>query len=145
MIIVPPKRLKDTPRGVRCDRPAELLDVYPTLVDAIGLKPIDTDKHLDGMSLLPWLADPAAKKDRPAITTIYAHNHSIVDTRYRYTRYADGSAELYDRQADPHEFDNLIEQSDSRRELREVVDRLSRWIPKEEAGEPDLVDDRVKQ
>ncbi|MGB0767911.1 MAG: DUF6807 family protein [Phycisphaeraceae bacterium] len=143
LIIVPPKRMKDTPRGVRCDRPAELLDVYPTLVDAVDLKTTEADKHLDGLSLLPWLADPAAEKDRPAITTIYAHNHSLVDTRYRYTRYADGSEELYDRSIDPHEFDNLIEQAKSDEALQTVIKRLSKHLPKDEAGKPDFVDDRV--
>ena len=34
LIIVPPKRLADTPRGERCDRPVDLLDVYPTLIEA---------------------------------------------------------------------------------------------------------------
>lgn len=145
LIIVPPKRLKDTPRGVRCDRPAELLDVYPTLVDAVDLESAEADKRLDGLSLLPWLAKPQAAKDRPAITTIYAHNHSLVDTRYRYTRYAEGSEELYDRQADPHEFDNLIEQAKSDKTLQAVIKRLARHIPENEAGEPDLVDDRVKK
>lgn len=145
MIIVPPKRLKQTPRGVRCDRPAELLDVYPTLIDAVGLEAVDSDKQLDGMSLLPWLAKPQSEKARPAITTIYAHNHSLVDTRYRYTRYADGSEELYDRQSDPHEFDNLIEQAKTDTELQAVIKRLASHLPRDEAGEPDLVDDRVKK
>ena len=145
MIIVPPKRLKDTPRGVRCDRPVELLDVYPTLIEGAGLAPAGTDKHLDGLSLLPWVADPAAKKDRPAITTIYAHNHSVVGDRYRFTRYADGSEELYDRLKDPHEFDNLIDQIDTNDYITIVLKRLSGFIPQNEAGEPDLVDDRVKQ
>ncbi len=145
MIIVPPKRMTDTPRGLRCERPVELLDVYPTLVEAAKLKPIGADKHLDGLSLLPWLAEPAAKKTRPAITTIYAHNHSLVDGRYRYTRYADGNEELYDRQADPHEFDNLIQQIETSDHLKAVVKRLSQWLPQEEAGEPDLVDDRVRK
>ncbi len=80
---------------------------------------------------------------RPAITTIYAHNHSVVDDRYRYTRYADGSQELYDRQQDPHEFENLIEQAKTDDKLQKVVQELANWIPKDEAGEPDLVDDRV--
>ena len=145
LIVVPPKRIKDTPRGVRCDRPAELLDVYPTLLDATGLEPSDSDKNLDGLSLLPWLAEPAAEKPRPAITTLYAHNHSLVDTRYRYTRYADGSEELYDRQADPHEFDNIINQARTDDHLSAVIEHLKQAIPKEEAGEPDLVNDRIKQ
>jgi choline-sulfatase len=139
MIIVPPKRMTDTPRGVRCDRPAELLDIYPTLVDATGLEKQDTDKHLDGMSLLPWINDPAAKKDRPAITTIYAHNPRVAGDRYRYTRYADGSEELYDRKTDPHEFDNLITQVKQRPELQAVIKRLSGFIPDKEAGKPDLI------
>ena len=144
MIIVPPRRLKDTPRGVRCDRPAELLDVYPTLIDAVGLAPIDQDQHLDGISLLPWLANPQAAKQRPAITTLYAHNHSLVDSRYRYTRYADGSEELYDRLEDPHEFDNLIEQVKNDTDLQAVLDKLSGSIPQDEAGEPDLIDERIQ-
>ena len=145
MIVVPPKRMKDTPRGVRCDRAVELLDVYPTLVHAARLKPIPADAKLDGLSLLPWIADPKAAKERPAITTIYAHNHSIVDDQYRYTRYADGSEELYDRQADPHEFDNLIAKAKEDQKLAAVVKRLAAHIPSYEAGKPDLVDDRLKK
>ncbi len=143
LIVVPPKRMTDTPRGVRCDRPAELLDVYPTLVAATGLARSDTDQKLEGTSLLPWIADPRAAKQRPAITTIYAHNHSFVDDRYRYTRYADGSEEFYDRKADPHEFDNLIERAKTDSELQVVIERLAAWIPKQQAGEPDLVDDQA--
>ena len=139
----PPLRLSHTPRGVRCDRPAELLDIYPTLVEGVGLGAADSDRLLDGCSLLPWLNDPDREKDRPAITTIYAHNHSVCDTRHRYTRYADGAEELYDRGADPNEFDNLIERVSTDEGLRAVVDDLSGWIPSEEAGEPDLVMDRL--
>lgn len=143
LIIVPPRRIADTPRGVRCDRPVELLDVYPTLVAAAGVAPVESDRHLDGLSLLPWLAEPAAEKTRPAITTLYAHNHSVVGDRYRYTRYADGSEELYDRQADPHEFTNLADRIDADAKLQAAVQRLAAHLPKDEAGQPDLVDDRV--
>lgn len=143
MIIVPPLRLADTPRGVRSDQPVELLDVYPTLVEALSLPAETTDAKLDGLSLLPWIADPDRPKERPAITTLYSHNHSIVDERYRYTRYADGSAELYDRQNDPHEFENLISLVADNPDLARVVAQLSQWIPADEAGPPDLLDDMV--
>jgi arylsulfatase A-like enzyme len=143
MIIVPPRRMATTPRGVRCDRPVELLDVYPTLLAGTNLEPIDADRQLDGLSLLPWLANPDAPKLRPAITTIYAHNHSVCSTRYRYTRYADGNEELYDRNADPHEFHNLIGLVKSDPELQAVTKRLAAGIPTQEAGTPDLVDDRI--
>ena len=80
----------------------------------------------------------------PAITTIYAHNHSVVNERYRYTRYADGSEEFYDRKKDLHEFDNLMAE-DMAEEHAATIKILRAWIPKEEAGKPDLVDDRVKK
>jgi len=139
LIIVPPKRLTDTPRGVRCARPVELLDIYPTLLAAAGLPAVDSDRHLEGLSLLPWIGNPDAPRERPALTTLYAGNHSLCDDRYRYTRYADGSEELYDRHADPHEFDNRIEQAGERPELRAVIGRLSAWIPKQEPAPPDLI------
>ncbi|MEM9021020.1 MAG: sulfatase [Planctomycetota bacterium] len=139
LIIVPPRRMTDTPRGVRCDRPTELIDIYPTLLAAAALPPTDSDQYLDGLDLLPWLTDPNREKPRPALTTIYAHNHSLVGDRYRYTRYADGSEELYDRQNDPHEFDNLINQVERRPDLQAAIDRLSEWIPENEPGGPDLL------
>jgi len=118
MMVVPPRHLKEMPRGVRCDRPVELLDVYRPLVQATALEAKPSDEQLDGLNLLPWIADPYASKERPAITTIYAHNHSVVDTRYRYTRYAEGSEEFYDRQTDPHEFSHSSALQTQRRPLR---------------------------
>ncbi len=145
LIVVPPKRIKTFPRGARCEQPVELLDVYPTLIHGTGIKSIPADKKLDGVSLLPWIARPMVGKQRPAITTLYGHNHSLVDEQYRYTRYADGNEELYDRKADPHEFDNLIAKAKDDAKLAAVIKRLAAHIPKDEAGKPDLVDDRVKK
>lgn len=139
LIIVPPKRISDTPRGVVCERPVDLLDLYPTLLEAAGLAPSESDRHLEGLSLMPWIRDPAAPRERPALTTLYSGNHSLRDERWRYTRYADGSEELYDHLADPHEHRNLIGEIDDRPELQAAVERLASWIPEEQAGEPDLV------
>ena len=139
LIIVPPGRIDDTPRGVRCDRPVELIDIYPTLLEATGLEPVDSDRQLEGLSLMPWIGEPGAPRERPAVTTLYSGNHSICDERYRYIRYADGSEELYDRAEDPHEFDNLIPLLEQKPELRAVIERLSAWIPARQAGDPDLI------
>jgi len=139
LIIVPPKRITGTPRGARCDRPADLLDVYPTLLEAAGIPAADSDKLLEGLSLMPWMRDPQAPRERPALTTLYSGNHALRDERYRYIRYADGAEELYDHSVDPHEHHNLIGKTGERPELRAAVERLAVWIPKEQAGEPDLV------
>ena len=139
LIIVPPKRLKETPRGVRCDRPVDLIDVYPTLLAATGVEAAESDKHLEGLSLMPWIRNPETPRERPALTTLYSGNHALRDEHYRYIRYADGSEELYDHRTDPHEHENLIPRTEERPDLRAVVERLSAWLPKDQAGEPDLI------
>jgi len=139
LIIVPPQRMKDMPRGVRCDRPDELIAIYPTLLAATGVEREASDEHLDGVSLIPWVKGPTAPRERPALTTLYGGNHSVCDQKYRYTRYADGSEELYDRADDPHEFENLIPKVDQNPKWRAAVGRLSAWIPEKEAGKPDRV------
>jgi hypothetical protein len=48
-----------------------------------------------------------------------------------------------DRQSDPHEFENLIGKIEANKELQSVVKRLANWIPKNQAGNPDLVDEKM--
>ncbi|MBS0202712.1 MAG: sulfatase [Planctomycetes bacterium] len=109
--------------GGRCTQPAELLDIYPTLIDLCGLKPRD---DLEGISLNPQLKDANAKRDRPAITSHNQGNHGIRSESWRYIRYADGTEELYDMQADPHEWTNLAAKS----EHAAVIAAHRRWLPK---------------
>ena len=90
--------------GARVTSPAELLDIYPTLVDLAGLP---AQQGLEGHSLRPQLRDASAPREWPAITTHNAGNHGIRSERWRYIRYADGSEELYDMRSDPQEFENL--------------------------------------
>jgi len=109
--------------GQRCLQPAELLDIYPTLIELAGVPP-RTD--LEGLSLVPQLRDAASKRERPAITSHNQGNHGIRSERWRYINYADGSEELYDLQADPNEWHNLA----SRSEYAPVIAEHRRWLPK---------------
>lgn len=113
--------------GSSCGRPAELLDIYPTLVELCGLPPRD---DLEGHSLVPQLRDPSAPREAPAITTHNPGNHSIRSERWRYIRYADGGEELYDHRDDPHEWNNRA--SDAA--LAGVRRELSRWLPAKDAA-----------
>ncbi len=108
--------------GQRCSRPAELLDIYPTLAELCGLPP---RQDLEGLSLVPQLQNAAAQRDRPAITSHNQGNHGVRSERWRYIRYADGSEELYDMQADPHEWTNLA----SRPEYAAVIADHKQWLP----------------
>ena len=110
-------------QNARCGRPAELLDIFPTLLELANF-PARPD--LEGHSLVPQLKDAAAPRDFPAITTHNHDNHTIRTERWRYIRYADASEELYDLQADPNEWKNLAadaRHADTKRDL-------AKWLPK---------------
>lgn len=109
-------------RGARCSRPAELLDIYPTLIELCGLPPVD---GLEGHSLLPQLRDANAPRPWPAITTHNQGNHAVRSEHWRYIRYANGEEELYDMRNDPNEWRNLAQ--DAR--YRAIVEEHARWLP----------------
>jgi arylsulfatase A-like enzyme len=111
-----------SPAG-RCTQPAELMDIYPTLVELCGLSP-RTD--LEGISLAAQLKDAGARRERPAITSHNQGNHGIRSERYRYIRYADGSEEFYDIQSDPREWTNLIKDPN----YSPAIAEHRRWLPK---------------
>lgn len=88
----------------RSERPAELIDVFPTLLELASLP---KDASQEGQSLVPLIADPTADWAHPAITSFGKGNVAIRSTQYRFIQYLDGSQELYDLKSDPHEWTNL--------------------------------------
>lgn len=111
---------------VRCTRPVSLLDIYPTLIELCGLTP---KPELEGTSLLPYLRNPAAPSDHPRLTTWERNNHSVRSERWRFTRYSDGTEELYDHDNDPNEWDNLADDSS----LADIRDEMSQYLPTDNA------------
>ena len=108
--------------GEVCTQPAELLDIYPTLIDLCGL---NERGGLEGHSLTPQLVDATAERPWPAITTHNKDNHGIRSERWRYIRHADGSEELYDMENDPNEWTNLAGDP----EYGDIIEDHARWIP----------------
>ena len=86
------------------DRPAELLDIFPTLLELAGLP---ADSAQEGQSLVPLMKNPKEAWAHPALTSFGLGNYSVRSTRYRFIQYFDGSRELYDLSKDPHEWKNL--------------------------------------
>ncbi len=113
-------------KAARCERPVELLDLYPTLLDLCALPP---RAGLEGHSLVPLLKDAGAARPWPAITTHNQDNHTVRTEQWRYIRYADGSEELYDERADPNEWTNLARDPRHAAMKRE----LAQWLPKSSA------------
>lgn len=114
---------------------AELVDLYPTLVDLAGLRP---PHALDGSTLRPALLDPSASGKAAALTQhprpasmrdISSMGYSARTDRHRYTewrRLPDGEVlarELYDHAADPAESRNLAPAADPAL-LRELAAHL---------------------
>ncbi|MAI34345.1 MAG: hypothetical protein CBE00_09385, partial [Planctomycetaceae bacterium TMED240] len=113
-----------------CSRSVGLIDVFPTLLDLAHL-PKRTD--LEGRSLKPLLETPKSKWNRPVLCTFGPNNHSLRGNRYRYSRYADGSEELYDHQNDANEWNNLIADEATAVESRQIADQMKRWLPSNNA------------
>ncbi len=124
LIAVPPlsKRPSGFEPGRRCRQPVSLLDVYPTVIDALDL---DASTDLDGHSLIPLISNPDAQWPHMAITYVGRGTETIRHKRWRYTRYFDGSEELYDHKRDPHEWNNLIDDP----EYANIVQWLSSELP----------------
>jgi arylsulfatase A-like enzyme len=114
--------------GTACPEPASLIDIYPTLVELCRLP---AHRHLEGLSLVPQLNDPATRRDRPAITSSYFGNHAIRSRYWRLIVYSDGAEELYDHRIDPDEFRNLANDPTH----KAIRDQLARWLPREAAPE----------
>ena len=110
-------------KGGRCERPVELLDIFPTLLQ---LTQMPARPDLEGHSLVPLLQNPRAPRPWPAITTHNHDNHSVRTERWRYIRYADGSEELYDLQVDRNEWRNLATDP----KLAGTKRTLVAWLPK---------------
>jgi len=107
--------------------PVSQVDLFPTLAALCG---VEAPKNLQGQSLVPLLADPAAAGRGWAVTQVTRGNpgrvsqprdegtkgkqffgYSLRTPRYRYTEWDEGreGRELYDHDADPKELTNLAE------------------------------------
>jgi arylsulfatase A-like enzyme len=110
-------------KPIECKQPVGLIDLYPTLLDLCDLPARDAN---EGDSLVPLLDDPDSDWRFSTITTYGRANHSIRSEQYRFTRYEDGSEELYDHESDPHGFTNLAASQDHHEIVREHRAELPR-------------------
>ena len=85
-------------------RPVDTMSVYPTLCKLMGLP---VPGHVDGADIRSLLEDPESVWDGKAVSTMGYKNHAVVDERWRYILYEDGTEELYDHNNDPNEYTNL--------------------------------------
>ncbi len=111
-------------KGKVCNKPVQLLDIYPTLLELTGLT---ADSLHEGNSLVPLLQDPKHEWLHMARTSFGPGNYAIVSENYRYIQYNDGSEEFYDHTKDPHEWHNAIDH----KEYADIIKQHRLQIPKE--------------
>jgi uncharacterized sulfatase len=122
--------------GRHCRGLVELIDLYPTLVEACGK---NAPAGLAGTSLVPLLHDPDRQGKRAVYTMVgrnedrnESHKHptffgrSVRTERWRYTEWDEGrrGIELYDETSDPHEMTNLASDPKFARVVAEMKELL---------------------
>ena len=99
-------------------RPREMVgsvDILPTILEAVGISP---PAHIQGVSLMPLIAEDAGRKADQAVFGQFFNSFSVRDSRYTYiiknqcgniAAWNRGcvSQELYDRSVDPKELKNI--------------------------------------
>jgi uncharacterized sulfatase len=121
--------------GKACGRTVELVDLHATLAELCGLSAPATD----GRSVKPLLDDPAAARDKSAITQVTRGpagqrpkgqpgymGYTVRNERYRYTEWDGGKkgVQLYDYETDPRELKNLADDPQHAAVVKELKAKL---------------------
>lgn len=129
-----PKRLV---AGHRAPEVVSLVDVYPTVLDLLGLS---APVRVTGRSLLPALqGKPMSDRpvhsatDDPFLQNGWSPLRSVTTERWKYIRTA--KPELYDLQADPGEAKNLAQSNGPElTRMAETLERLESQMSRREAA-----------
>jgi len=122
----------DVLQGAEVETSAMLVDLFPTVLEAVGVEPAPEDAGLPGQSLFRLAEEP------PRLRIAFSEYHAVFspsgifmvrDARYKYVHYVGYPPQLFDVVADPDECSDLA--TDARytdvlsrlqRELRAIVD-----------------------
>jgi uncharacterized sulfatase len=126
-------------RGGVCHSLVELVDFYPTVADYLGVTPPHV---LAGASLRPLLENPAGAGREAAFSLVTRgpnrYGQAVRTDRWRYVKWSDGTAELYDEQGDPEENHDVSDAPDNAKVIAELTALLAQKVgPYHAAADPD--------
>jgi uncharacterized sulfatase len=111
--------------GQVCNSIVELVDLYPTIADYCG---VSAPHQLAGHSLRSLLENPRRKGKEAAFTLVTRgqshYGQSVRTERWRYIRWSDGNAELYDELNDSQEVHDLSDDPAMATVIEELKGRL---------------------
>jgi len=109
----------------RSDALVYLLDIYPTILSLVGAPP---ETGLDGESLAPVLYHQAERARKSLFLSYKDVQRAIRDERYKLIVYPkNGTKQLFDLEADPHELNNLAENPDYARRVEAMMEAILQW------------------
>lgn len=119
------------PADRRCEQPAISYDLYPTMLELAGVKPVH-GQPVDGVSLVSCLSNPEAPVGRTALHWHLPHyHHSTPASAMRRDDwklvefFEDGRLELYNLRLDPSETKDLAQEHE--KTAREMQRELAAW------------------
>ncbi|MCH2207731.1 MAG: sulfatase [Lentisphaerales bacterium] len=117
--------------GKSTDSFAELVDVYPTIVELCGLP--QPPHNLQGKSLAKVLQDPS-EKVRDASYTVVTRagkvGRTIRTAKWRFAHWGSSKdIELYDMQDDPKQYNNLAKSPEYKKVVKEMTQLLNSKKP----------------
>jgi len=98
-----------------------LIDLYPAELEMTGLP---KNPYSYGHSLMSFSKGECEMRG-PIMSVYRKDNFGVIDGNYRYIRYANVDEELYDRAADPNEWENLVDNP----KFADVKTKLAAEIP----------------
>ena len=116
-------------RGTVCDRLVSLIDVYPTILDLAGCKPVWRGF---GKLLLPLINEPEAPHHDAVFSEIESFSTRrtmIINERFKMVIDSAGRVlKLYDLKEDPEENVNLVGKTDTEKIVSKLKHRILTWI-----------------
>lgn len=129
------------PAGKTCATPVTLVDVYPTIIESVGLVPDALEERLPGRSLVAIAKEPYDPQ-RVALGEYHAAGsitamYMVRKGRWKYIHHVGYRAELFDLESDPGETTDLGEDPAHRETLAAMEAELRKHL------DPDAVSARA--